>query len=66
VHERLNVNEERQRLLQRCYAIREAIERQRLRNDRDALDQDLEGSSGAPTDAQELRSRDLSAPDHAV
>jgi hypothetical protein len=66
VHESLNLDVERARLLRRCYDIRERIEQLRLRDDRDALDQDLESSGGAPTDLDELCGRDRSTLDDAV
>ena len=66
MEERLNINDERARLLRRCYELREAIEQLRLRDDRDAPNQDLEGSSCTPADLNQLRGRDLTTLDHTV
>jgi hypothetical protein len=66
VHELLNIEDERRRLLRRCRSLREAIEELRSRNDRDALDQDLEGPSSTPADLDELSGRDRTTLDHAV
>jgi hypothetical protein len=64
--ELLNIEAERLRLLRRCRSLREAIEELRSRNDRDALDQDLESSSGTPTDLDELGGGDRPTLDHSV
>ena len=64
--ELLDIGDERQRLLRRCRDLREAIAELRLRNDRDALDEDLESSSGTPTDLDELSGGDRPTLDHAV
>jgi hypothetical protein len=61
-----NLYDERRALLRRCYELREAIEELRLRDDRDALDQDLESASCTPTDLDELSGRDRPTLDHTV
>jgi hypothetical protein len=66
VHERLNLDAERLRLLRRCRSLREEIEELRSRNDRDALDEDLESSGGAPADLDEFGGGDRPTLDHAV
>jgi len=66
VHECLNIEHERARLLRRCRDLREAIAEQRSRDERDALDQDLESSGRTPADLDELRGGDRTTLDDAV